>query len=136
MLIFGTNKNKLALLFFANQIVKTQEEIPTDQILQKKIIIEVTDDNLATLDKAHNDILAIKARHDFSNLHTFLKSLEKTVGVIEGSEGMDATALAKALSGVSVSSFFKQTEMITKLNLLNNRDDAFILRFENIVVVT
>lgn len=135
-MVFGTNKNKLALLFFDKPALPVPQNASADQVLQKKIVLEMSDEDMALLDKADLEIQHIKGKHDFLNLRTFLNSLDKTFPLIDGWEDMDAEALSRAFSQVAVSGFFKQTDFMTRLNLLNHRDDAFILRFEKIVMVS
>lgn len=135
MIVFGSNKEKLGLLLFSDKVV-TNEQSPSSTLSKKKITIAVSDEDLQRLDQVHQRVMKVKERHDFGNLHGFLASLEKAASVIEGASTMEASALTKALTGVSISSFFKQTEIITRLNLLNYRDDVFILRFDKIIMVS
>lgn len=134
MIAFGKNKDKLGLLLFSDKVV-SNEQSPSSALAKKKITIAVSDEDLERLDSVHQRVMKVKERHDFSNLHGFLVSLEKAASVIEGASTMEAPALTKALTGVSISSFFKQTDFITRLNLLNYKDDVFIMRFDKIVMV-
>lgn len=135
MQIFGSNKNKLALLLYAEKILNEEEIGSNESIFQKKIKIEMTDEAIENVERIYDEIQTIKDKHDFINLTSFLTNLTKNIALFEESDQMSIGSLVKALKVINPTPFFKQTDSITKFNLLNNRDDVFISRFHQIVCV-
>lgn len=134
-LIFGDNKNKLALLLFNDKIVNTQTGSLDEPGVQKKITIEMTEETLIALELVYDDIQSVKKRHDFTNLSLFLDRLCTSVSLIENADNIPASELSKVLSLGQMASFFTQTDKMAKFNMLNYRDDVFVVKFAEIVAV-
>jgi hypothetical protein len=134
-LIFGENKNKLALLLFSEQILQTADSNINDSIFMKKIIVEISDENLEQIETIYNQIKEIKSKSNFENLSMFLENVARHIELMENKDSLDSSILSKSLSSLSCATFYKQDERVIKLNLLNFKEINFIQRISDLIEV-
>lgn len=135
---FGDNKSKLALVIFGQKFQNSMLNISKDATIdlgQKKISLELTEEEEARLENVFNELQQIKKRYDFSNIENYVTSVMKNFSAIDRSEVITIEKIRGFLDNFCLSNFFKQTPNITNINFLNFKDGQFIRRLDFIFIV-
>jgi len=108
----------------------------TQEINQKRLSLELTEEEEKTLETVYNEIQAIKKRYDFSNIENYVSSVLKNFSAIDKSDVLNLERLKGFLDNFCLSNFFKQTPQITNINFLNYKDELFVRRSDFIMTVS